>query len=166
MSKAKKCRNCGAICDQYASFCDSCRESLMNVEAEEIADEWTELNIEEELEKKSEDNEVDSEVTLRLPPQPRLECLTQPGFIFEINDGTIIGRDGDVDISSLYNSDYISGKHAAFHFNNGNWYIEDLKSTNGTLVNQVRLREHQKQIIYERDKITLANVTFIFRIRP
>ena len=165
MPKVKKCPNCGATYEVNKMCCDNCKESLWNVKPIEImsTSDGDKKLIDEKEQFKENDNKV---ATLRLPPQPRLDCVNQPDFVFEIKDGAIIGRDGDIDISSLYNSDYISGKHAAFHFNNGNWYIEDLKSMNGTLVNQVRLQENQKQIIYEGDKITLANVTFIFRIRP
>lgn len=47
-----------------------------------------------------------------------------------------IGTRGDLAVAD----DYASGEHARCRTYEGDWYIEDLGSTNGTLVNGVKIR--------------------------
>ncbi len=49
----------------------------------------------------------------------------------------MIGRDPACDLP--IEDDTISARHAHLSFHHGQWWVEDLGSTNGTLLNQVRL---------------------------
>lgn len=61
----------------------------------------------------------------------------------------------------LVNNPVISRVHMRVLEETAGYYVEDLNSTNGTFVNDVRLIPHQPKEIVLGDKITLANVDFI-----
>jgi pSer/pThr/pTyr-binding forkhead associated (FHA) protein len=59
------------------------------------------------------------------------------GARFDLFGGLSIGRSGDADIP--IDDRYASGLHARIYEHHGNFYLEDLKSTNGTLLNDEAL---------------------------
>ena len=69
------------------------------------------------------------------------------GKIYKIDENeSIIGRDdskSDIVLTCPFNS--ISGKHAKIYYENNNYYIYDLNSTNGTLVNGQRIENQIRQ---------------------
>jgi len=145
MSELCKMCSCGASNNAYAFICIACGASLMYIPAEEPS---INFGINEECNK---------------TPLARLECLSQPEFVFQLQDGFIIGRQGEADISPLEKSIYISGKHARFTYREGRWLIEHLSGTNATYVNGVKVITGNLQEIHDEDKITLANTSFLFR---
>lgn len=56
----------------------------------------------------------------------------------------------------------VSCFHAAIDYQNGQYYIEDLNSTNGTYVNEVPLAYKQKLILNSGDEIRFADVRYRF----
>ncbi len=86
-----------------------------------------------------------AEIRLTLTPsQPGLEKIVVAKFPYLVSktDGVFAG------CPSEYARDmgYISRKHAYFHVKNDGIYIEDLGSTNGTYVNDVRLNEQAVRV--------------------
>ncbi|MDP7035035.1 MAG: ATP-binding protein [Planctomycetota bacterium] len=53
----------------------------------------------------------------------------------------------------------ISGKHCSFDFTVDGYVIEDLRSTNGVLVNGSKIR---RRVLKDRDRIAIGNMTFCF----
>ena len=73
----------------------------------------------------------------------------------------------DVDLSyDDRESRNISRRHARVIGHEGNHLIEDLGSTNGTLVNGKRLRIGQKMLLRSGDQVTLGNHTFTYTSIP
>ena len=62
-----------------------------------------------------------------------------------------VGRDGSLAIDDAF----ASGQHARFLTVRGLWYVEDLDSTNGTLLNGRRILA--AQLLKKRDKITIGH---------
>jgi len=60
----------------------------------------------------------------------------------------------------LENDGYASGEHARIYFDNGHWWIEDLKSSNGTFVNDQMLTAPWQLAPYDLIKVGRT----IFRI--
>ncbi len=55
------------------------------------------------------------------------------GARFDLFGGLSIGRSGEADVQ--IDDRYASGLHARIYSHRGHFYVEDLKSTNGTLLN-------------------------------
>ncbi len=62
-----------------------------------------------------------------------------------------VGREGSLAIDD----DFASGQHARFQTVRGLWYLEDLGSTNGTLLNGRHVLS--VQLLKKRDKIQTGN---------
>jgi pSer/pThr/pTyr-binding forkhead associated (FHA) protein len=62
-----------------------------------------------------------------------------------------VGREGNLAIDD----DFASGQHARFQTVRGLWYVEDLGSTNGTLLNGRRILS--AQLLRKRDKIKIGH---------
>jgi pSer/pThr/pTyr-binding forkhead associated (FHA) protein len=69
------------------------------------------------------------------------------------NTDFIAGRDGGLAIDD----DFASGQHARFLTVRGVWYVNDLNSTNGTVLNGRRI--HGPQLLSRRDKIRIGHTT-------
>jgi pSer/pThr/pTyr-binding forkhead associated (FHA) protein len=63
------------------------------------------------------------------------------------------GREGGLAIDD----DFASGQHARFQTVRGVWYVDDLNSTNGTVLNGRRI--HGPQLLSKRDKIRIGHTT-------
>ena len=71
----------------------------------------------------------------------------------------IIGRSEECDI--VIPDIYLSQEHFKIYCKKGIWYIVDLKSKNGTYVNDVLVKG--KQILDDYDEISFGDVRFIFQ---
>lgn len=73
---------------------------------------------------------------------------------FTITHGIPIGRDG---LWSDYFSRYetISRLHACFHYDK-QWMVEDLDSTNGTYLNDIRIPTNQRVPVKDRDIVSFS----------
>jgi pSer/pThr/pTyr-binding forkhead associated (FHA) protein len=60
------------------------------------------------------------------------------GSTTSLDNEVLVGRSADCDVT-LDNDPFASTRHARFFRKDENWYVEDLGSTNGTLVNSHRI---------------------------
>lgn len=73
-----------------------------------------------------------------------------------------VGKDEEcVDYKIKYNAN-ISRRHAVIRKISGNFYIQDMDTTNGTYVNGVRLRDQEEQMLQTGDIILMADEEFEF----
>lgn len=72
-----------------------------------------------------------------------------------------IGRD-KANTISLHNDSYVSRHHAWVLFIKGAYWVEDLGSTNGTLLNGEVLSERKQ--IYPNDRIKLGRTELVFEL--
>jgi len=70
----------------------------------------------------------------------------------------LIGRSEECDI--VIPDLYLSQKHLEIHCKNGEWFLKDLKSKNGTFVNDIRVKK--KVPLNDEDIISFGNIQFIF----
>ena len=71
-----------------------------------------------------------------------------------------IGRDTNCDLSML--DETMSAHHARIVYHHGQWWLEDLNSTNGTYLNQEKLTTHA--VIITGDEFKCGNTQFGVRI--
>lgn len=77
---------------------------------------------------------------------------------YTLRPDNIIGRGGKNEI--VLNDPYISGKHARIWEREGNYYLEDLGSKNGSYLNGQRLI--QALPMRNGDRVSLGQVDFLF----
>ncbi len=88
-----------------------------------------------------------------------------PGFRFALLDGLTIGREGDINVSGLPGSNYVSRIHATFLREGGEWFVRDENSKNSTFLNSVRLEPGAKVKLKDEDLISFGFMSFVFRER-
>ena len=89
-----------------------------------------------------------------------LACMETFRFSLE-KDSNIIGcRYGkvhvDIDMTGLPNYEFISTRHAKIVKDGPNFFVMDLKSTNGTRLNRIELNPNQKYELNDNDEILLS----------
>ena len=85
----------------------------------------------------------------------------QEGERFDLFGGLSIGRSGDADVQ--IEDRYASGLHARVFNRSGRFYIEDLNSTNGTLLNDATLNGEAE--LADGDVIRIGDTEFRFEPR-
>ena len=90
------------------------------------------------------------------------EAPPAPSLIIQVGDqrhtfsaDLTAGREGRLAVDD----DFASGRHARFQTVRGLWYVEDLDSTNGTVLNGRRI--HGPQVLKKRDKIKIGHTVMI-----
>lgn len=81
-----------------------------------------------------------------------------PGERFYLDPYTTIGRRNDNAIVLL--DSFVSGQHAEIVLDGGQWWLTDLRSTNGTQVNSQRVADHVQ--IVSGDIVQFGNVVTRF----
>jgi hypothetical protein len=82
----------------------------------------------------------------------------QTGERFDLFGGLSIGRSGEADVT--IDDRYASGVHARIFTRDGHTYIEDMNSTNGTLLNDASLRGEAELI--DGDVVRIGDTSFRF----
>ena len=82
------------------------------------------------------------------------------GERYDLFGGVSLGRSPDADIR--LDDRYSSGVHARVLNRSGAYYVEDLSSTNGTLLNGVEL--HGEMELAPGDKIQIGDTEFTFEV--
>jgi hypothetical protein len=83
-----------------------------------------------------------------------------PGDRFDLFGGLSIGRAGEADVR--IEDRYASGLHARIYSSGGRYYIEDMQSTNGTLLNDATLSGEAE--LMGGDMIRIGDTEFQFEL--
>lgn len=87
------------------------------------------------------------------------------GMQYELSgDSCVIGSGAQADIV-IADNPTVSRKHARIFVNGGDYYIEDLGSTNGTCVNGEMLREREPYKLEDRARIQCSDEGYFFEMR-
>jgi len=78
------------------------------------------------------------------------------GAVIPLNDQLTIGRKGDNLL--ILGDKYVSSQHARIYMKNTNYILQDLRSTNGTIMNNKRVKE--TVYIKKGDVIKIGTSTF------
>ena len=90
------------------------------------------------------------------------EGRPNPSLVVQVSGETQVfstdftaGRQGSLAVAD----DHASNHHARFQFAHGSWYVEDLRSTNGTYLNGRRMFSAQR--LRKNDKIKIGRTTIV-----
>ena len=137
------CFRCGASNPSSRLFCTNCGDDLSNKRAN--YDRFMGLN--------------GRPILARLAIQNGL--MAGRSYRFH-QDMTTIGRINGNDL--VISEGTVSRRHARLWFSNGHWYLEDLQSANGTLVNNIRIFQpvvlNDGDIINFGDEVVVFNITY------
>ncbi|MFJ7729565.1 FHA domain-containing protein [Neobacillus sp. NPDC097160] len=96
-------------------------------------------------------------------PMPFLLALATQKKIAIVKDVFKLGRDAKtVDYTSSNKA--VGRVHAHILTENGEYFLKDNRSTNGSFVNDIKLAKNEQVKIKHDDRITLANEEFVFRL--
>lgn len=72
----------------------------------------------------------------------------------------VIGRSKSCDI--VFPESYVSSQHVRIWYEDGEWYLEDLGSRNGTVINGQRIR--RAVMLDPQDEIEIGDLHFLFEL--
>ncbi len=153
MNLVKICPTCGAENDINETLCEQCMANIS-----EISPKDTDADI--PMEAPEADNATDNhrheDSSATVIERRRLLRFTATDGSggFEVSNGAVIGREAEGN-EYLKNYMTVSRRHARLSFN-GSWMIEDLNSSNGIYVNEVRISQSQPCKIKDNDIIALS----------
>ena len=87
--------------------------------------------------------------------------LAGRAYLFH-QDVTTIGRTNGNDL--IISGRTVSRRHARFWFDTNRWYIADMQSANGTLVNNMRIQPNQAVPLNDGDIINFGDEIVTFNI--
>lgn len=134
------CFRCGAANPTSRPYCTSCGDELSNTRA--------------------------SKDIYMVNGRPVLARLTIQNGLMQgrsyrfHQDVTTVGRTNGNDLIIADNS--VSRRHSRLWFANGHWYLDDIGSFNGTLVNSVRI--FQSVVLNDGDVINFGDAVVVFNI--
>lgn len=141
-NKYKICNSCGQENNANESFCTECFS--------------INFLIDENKETKNKNITINYDNQTILEIKTKVLKLKSLDFYFEIKNNDVIGREGILE-EQLKNNLKISRRHAKFILNDNSWFIEDLNSTNGTYINDIRLMNDEKKKLKNEDILKLSS---------
>lgn len=111
---------------------------------------------------KEDDNEATRLLVTNNTHDLELEDIENSSNIRRIPiDGRIIVGRKSSEADVVINDETVSKRHCAFSYSCGKYYVEDLSSSNGTIVNGQKIT---KKELHANDRIKIGNSTYIVRI--
>ncbi len=86
-----------------------------------------------------------------------VEPAPMRGSTVSLDTEVVVGRADECDVT-LSEDPFVSTRHARFFQRDGEWWVEDLGSTNGTLVNAQRITEASR--IRRDDRVQAGSAVF------
>lgn len=164
-----QCPNCSHWNEDGANFCEDCGHELKGIERQSKP-----VSIKAASKPLEEAPAVPPPPAQKLAPADSLPAsayagarlvLSNGGSIFKLGEKTTIGREDPrlgIDFDGYEDGQYISGIHAQIVQMNGQYYVEDMGSSNHTYVNDKRLALGQLEPLKTGDKIRFGKLDVIF----
>jgi len=92
--------------------------------------------------------------------------VVQPGSDVRLHAGSLLNLDSETALGAAPDNDlvlgdrFISGHHARLHWDGSSWWLEDLGSTNGSMVNHNLCLPHTPQPVPTGGLIQVGDMSF------
>ena len=160
MPIVKICPACGHENDVQSSMCDECLADISGISP---VDTDAPKNI-PASEKITDVHLIDNDSSATVIERRKLLHFTASDGSgrFAVASGAVIGREAE-GREYLATHMTVSRRHARVNFN-GSWLIEDLNSTNGTFINEIRITPNEPHKINSGDSVALSH-SCIFTVK-
>ena len=118
---------------------------------------WALLTLWQELKQQSNRLSIQKQPGITIETKLGQDKVSQSHFV---QNEVMIGRDANCDLSVM--DDALSAHHARIVFHHGQWWLEDLNSTNGTFLNREKLAV--PAVVITGDEFKCGNTFFNIRI--
>lgn len=150
MPVVKICPSCGFQNDIQSSMCDSCLADISGinpVNTDTISDAPVTQHA---------DTQVPNDASATVIERKRFLTFkaSDGSGSFSVSSGAIVGREAE-GREYLASHMTVSRRHARLNFN-GSWLIEDLDSSNGTFVNEIRIAPKEPHNVKNGDSVALS----------
>jgi len=167
-----QCPNCNFWNEANANFCEDCGFELKDVERGSKP-----VTVKPATQTQVATPDVPPPPPQQLEPAPQLDSpvpaytgarliLTSTGSIFRLGAKTTIGREDprlDIDFEGYPDGQFVSGNHAQIIQMNGEFYVEDMGSSNFTYVNDRKLAAGQLEPLKNGDTLRFGKITLTFQ---
>ena len=159
MALVKICPSCGAENDINTTLCDMCMADISAVSP---------INTDAPKTVSTHENPANTEAiadsSATVIERGRLLHFTASDGSggFTVSSGAVIGREAE-GREYLASHMTVSRRHARVNFN-VSWFIEDLNSSNGTYINEIRIKPNEPHKIKSGDIIALSH-SCIFTVK-
>jgi hypothetical protein len=90
--------------------------------------------------------------------EPGADTRFRAGTIIDLAPETVLGAEQGNDI--VLSDTFVSGRHARLSWDGSTWWVEDLGSRNGTLVDRQQCLPHSPQVLPPGGVLQLGDMTF------
>lgn len=152
----KKCKICGQVVPE-GNYCDQCGALLATMTPKETL---AEKPVVEPVQQKTEEEKPITGGGSEIANVIRLKQIKGGNVRLILKPDTIIGRKEGPYADDLKDLRFISSKHARVTMDRRRWWIEDLKSTNRTYVNNDELKPGEPHPFGVGDILDLGTMIF------
>jgi len=143
------CPACGAENPEGSKFCDDCGASVETVHV-------VEEEVGEEVEEEEEPPETPTGIAKLIVEESGLEYVLDKDIIELGRQSPADGIFPDIDLTEEDKEAYISRRHARIIRKDDGFIFEDVGSSNGSFINNVRIAQGVQQFLNEGDTIRLG----------
>ncbi|MDQ0215292.1 hypothetical protein J2S13_001692 [Oikeobacillus pervagus] len=164
MNEVRVCDLCHHHNESHSLICENCGEDISFIPSTIIRKErFVQNNENPEVSEllQGEDEPSTTQKTARLIEAKLINVLSGYTVILP-PEGGVLGRSGTIDPRHFQKNRFVSNQHARFSLSGDEFIVQDLNSTNGTKLNGVRLSPDREYPLQEGDKLTFANMEFLF----
>jgi len=93
---------------------------------------------------------------------PGTDTRLRAGAVIDLLPVTMLGAEQENDI--ILNDTFISGRHVRMKWDGFNWWVEDLGSRNGTLIDHKNCIPHSPEVLSPGGVLQLGDMVFLLQV--
>lgn len=164
MARVRICKFCGVSSSPDEFFCSSCGASLSGIS---LSDDTDTIGIKDSMFAESIATAGDRLAGVVSESEIAIAFLKFPWGVLQVRGELCVGRDTAYSAQSEKFSRCmtVSGRHARIFFQDSEWFVRDVGSTNGTYLNSMKIEPNKNTEIRDGDLLHFSRACeAIFRL--